>query len=276
MTGSTAPLIQLEGVSFAYPNGHLAIEDISLSFQRGESVAIVGQNGAGKTSAAKLMNGLFKPTSGTVVVDGEDTAERTTAQIARKVGYVFQNPDDQIFHSDVYSEIEFGPKNLGFTGSELEDRVYAAADLTGIGAFVDENPYNLPFSTRKFVAIASTLAMGCDAFILDEPTAGQDRSGMETIGGIVESVKASGKTVVTITHDMQFVADNFDRVVVMANRKVVADADKRQIFWNHEVLDEAMLKQPYLSELARSLGLRSPVLNLAEFVESFHVTRSGG
>lgn len=276
MTGSATPLIRLDDVSFSYPNGHLAIEEVSLSFQRGESVAIVGQNGAGKTSAAKLMNGLFKPTRGSVVVDGEDTAERTTAQIARKVGYVFQNPDDQIFHNDVYSEVEFGPKNLGFTGSELEDRVYAAADLTGIGAFVDENPYNLPFSTRKFVAIASTLAMGCEAFILDEPTAGQDKSGMETIGGIVESVKAAGKAVVTITHDMQFVADNFDRVVVMANRRVVADADKREIFWNHAVLDEAMLKQPYLSELAHALGLRSPVLDLAEFVESFHSARAGG
>lgn len=273
MTGPEAAIIRLDNVSFAYPNGHLAIENVSLSFMRGESVAIVGQNGAGKTSAAKLMNGLFKPASGTVSVDGEDTSEHTTAQIARKVGYVFQNPDDQIFHNDVYSEIEFGPKNLGFTGTELEDRVYHAADLTGIGAFVDENPYNLPFSTRKFVAIASTLAMGCDAFILDEPTAGQDKIGMETIGGIVESVKALGKTVVTITHDMQFVADNFDRVVVMANRKVVADADKRQIFWNDEVLKVAMLKQPYLSGLARSLGLNSQPLNLAEFVKSFHASR---
>jgi energy-coupling factor transport system ATP-binding protein len=262
-------LIRFDDVSFAYPNGHLAIENVTLSIGAGEAVAIVGQNGAGKTSTAKVMNGLFKPSKGDVTVAGENTRNRTTAQIARKVGYVFQNPDDQIFHNDVYSEIEFGPKTLGVTGSELEDRVYAAAELSGISEQLDENPYNLPFSTRKFVAIASTLAMGCEAYILDEPTAGQDLAGMETIGGIVEALKADGRTVVTITHDMQFVVDNFERVVVMANKRVVADAGKREIFWNHPVLDEAMLKQPYLSELAHDLGMSGQVLELSEFVQSY-------
>jgi len=263
------PLIRFDDVSFAYPNGHVAIENVSLSIAAGEAVAIVGQNGAGKTSTAKVMNGLYKPLTGVVTVAGEDTRSKTTAQISRRVGYVFQNPDDQIFHNDVYSEIEFGPKTLGFTGSELEDRVLAAADLSGVNAQLDENPYNLPFSTRKFVAIASTLAMGCEAFILDEPTAGQDLAGMETIGRIVASLKADGRAVVTITHDMQFVVDNFDRVVVMANKRIVADADKRDIFWNLPVLEEAMLKQPYLSELARDLGLDGRVIALDEFVDAF-------
>ncbi|MGV8882815.1 MAG: energy-coupling factor ABC transporter ATP-binding protein [Rhodoglobus sp.] len=271
----TSPaLIRLDDVSFSYPNGHLALEDVSLSFARGESVAIVGQNGAGKTSLAKLMNGLFKPSVGAVSVDEIETTKRTTAQVARQVGYVFQNPDDQIFHNDVYSEIEFGPKTLGITGTELEERVYAAAALTGVGPQLDENPYNLPFSTRKFVAIASTIAMGCDAFIFDEPTAGQDQSGMRTIGALIASLKDSGKTVITITHDMQFVVDNFDRVVVMANRRVVADADKRSIFWNLPVLEQANLKQPYLSELARDLGLGNDVLDLSEFVASFGAVRT--
>lgn len=267
-------LIRFDDVSFAYPNGHVAIENVSLSIAAGEAVAIVGQNGAGKTSTAKVMNGLYKPSTGDVTVAGENTKSRTTAQISRKVGYVFQNPDDQIFHNDVYSEIEFGPKTLGYTGSELEDRVHAAAELSGVSAQLDENPYNLPFSTRKFVAIASTLAMGCEAFILDEPTAGQDLAGMETIGRIVESLKAEGRAVVTITHDMQFVVDNFERVVVMANKHVVADAGKREIFWNLPVLEEAMLKQPYLSELAHELQLDGRVLELDEFVQSFRRTQA--
>lgn len=262
-------LIRFDDVSFAYPNGHVAIEDVSLSIGAGEAVAIVGQNGAGKTSTAKLMNGLFRPTTGTVTVGGESTAKRTTAQVARTVGYVFQNPDDQIFHNDVYSEIEFGPKTLGFTGDDLEKRVYDAAELAGIGEFLDENPYNLPFSTRKFVAIASTLAMGCEAYILDEPTAGQDLAGMETIGRIVTALREQGRAIVTITHDMQFVVDNFERVVVMANKRVVADAGKREIFWDHAVLDQAMLKQPYLSELAHDLGVGGDVLALSEFVRAF-------
>lgn len=262
-------LIRFDDVSFAYPNGHRAIESISLTIGAGEAVAIVGQNGAGKTSTAKLMNGLFRPTTGTVTVGGVDTSTRTTAQVARTVGYVFQNPDDQIFHNDVYSEIEFGPKTLGATGEALEQRVYEAAELAGISELLDENPYNLPFSTRKFVAIASTLAMGCDAYILDEPTAGQDLTGMQTIGRIVSTLKGQGKAIVTITHDMQFVVDNFERVVVMANKRVVADAGKREIFWNHDVLAEAMLKQPYVSELAKDLGLDDRVLELSEFVRSF-------
>lgn len=262
-------LIQFDNVSFAYPNGHVAIEHITLSIGAGEVVAIVGQNGAGKTSMAKVMNGLFKPSKGTVTVAGEDTRARTTAQIARKVGYVFQNPDDQIFHNDVYSEIEFGPKKLGFSGAELADRVESAAKLASISEYLDENPYNLPFSTRKFVAIASTLAMGCEVYILDEPTAGQDQTGMEIIGGIISALKADGRAVVTITHDMQFVVDNFERVVVMANKHVLADADKREIFWNLPVLDEANLKQPYLSELSRDLSLGGQVLELPEFVRSF-------
>lgn len=262
-------LIRFDDVSFAYPNGHVAIENVSLSVAAGEAVAIVGQNGAGKTSTAKLMNGLFRPLAGIVTVGGESTANRTTAQVARTVGYVFQNPDDQIFHNDVYSEIEFGPKKLGFAGEELEQMVYSAADLAGVSPFLDENPYNLPFSTRKFVAIASTLAMGCDAYILDEPTAGQDLVGMQTIGRIVADLRDKGCAIVTITHDMQFVVDNFDRVIVMANKRVIADADKREIFWNHGVLDEAMLKQPYLAELSHDLGLGDDVLEVSEFVEAF-------
>lgn len=262
-------IISLENVTFAYPNGFTAVEGLSLDFDAGESVAIVGQNGAGKTSTAKLMNGLLKPTSGRVVVTGKDTASSTTAQVSRSVGYVFQNPDDQIFHNDVYGEIEFGPKTLGLTGKELEDTVYAAAELTGIADALDENPYNLPFSTRKFVAIASTIAMNCDAFILDEPTAGQDLAGMRTISAIVSSLQSAGKTVITITHDMQFVVENFDRVVVMANKRVIADADRRQVFWNDAVLQEAMLTQPHLSDLARGLDLPGQVLDLEEFTAAF-------
>lgn len=261
-------LIHLDEVTFAYPNGHKAVDGVSLRIEPGEAVAIVGQNGAGKTTTAKLMNGLFRPTSGTVLVGGVDTSTTTTAQIARRVGYVFQNPDDQIFHNDVYEEIEFGPKTLGLTGAELEKCVYQAAELAGVSEHLDENPYNLPFSTRKFVAIASAIAMQCDAFIFDEPTAGQDLWGMRAIGRVVEALLAEGKAVVTITHDMQFVVDNFERVVVMANRQVISDADRRSVFWDIPVLEQAMLKQPYLSDLVRDLGLGAHVLAVDEFVEA--------
>jgi len=212
------------------------------------------------------MNGLLKPTSGTVIVDGLDTKKHTTAQISRKVGYVFQNPDDQIFHSDVYSEIKFGPKNLGLTEEEIENNALEAAELTGITDHLRENPYNLPFSTRKFVTIASVIAMDSDVFILDEPTAGQDLYGMNRLNQIIESLVKNNKTVITITHDMEFVVNNFERVIVMANRKKIADQDKREIFWDFKTLEESMLKQPYISHLSYHLGLKKDILNIKEML----------
>ena len=260
--------ISLANITFAYPNGHTAIENVSVEIGKGESVAIIGQNGAGKTTAVKLMNGLLKPTKGDVTVDGWNTKNYTTAQISRKVGYVFQNPDDQIFHSDVYSEVEFGPKNLGLPAEQVKINVMKALKLTGIEMHGKENPYNLPFSLRKFVTMASVIAMDTDAIILDEPTAGQDMYGMERISSLIAELRAEGKTIITITHDMEFVVRNFERVIVMAHKNIIADTDKRSIFWNHPILEESMLKQPYVSGLSHKLGMKNQILNIEEFVNA--------
>jgi energy-coupling factor transport system ATP-binding protein len=268
-------LIKMEGASYHYPNGRQAVDRIDLAIEAGESVAIVGQNGAGKTTAAKLMNGLFRPSAGLVTVDGEDTRKRTTAQISRLVGYVFQNPDDQIFHNDVRSEIEFGPRTLGLKGDALRARAEEAAEISGVTAHMEENPYNLPLPIRKFVAIASTLAMGCRAFVLDEPTAGQDRAGMAQISMIGQAMTPAGAAIVTITHDMQFVVNTFDRVVVMADRRIIADGPKREVFWDFGVLDRAALRQPPLAELAGETGIGRGALDAADLVAAV-ATGSGG
>ncbi|MBU8714582.1 MULTISPECIES: energy-coupling factor ABC transporter ATP-binding protein [Brevibacillus] len=260
--------ISLKNITFAYPNGHTAVENVSMEIGKGETVAIVGQNGAGKTTAVKLMNGLLKPTKGDVIIDDWNTKEHTTAQISRKVGYVFQNPDDQIFHSDVYSEVEFGPKNLGLSVEQTKENVMKAAKLAGIEPYLQENPYNLPYSMRKFVTMAAVVAMDCDVIILDEPTAGQDRQGMQRISSLIAALKSEGKTVITITHDMEFVVQNFERVIVMAHKNVVADTNKRDIFWNHAILEESMLKQPHISRLSHTLGLPKQILTIEEFVET--------
>lgn len=258
--------ITLSNITFAYPNGHTAVENVSMEIGKGESVAIIGQNGAGKTTTVKLMNGLLKPTTGDVHVDGWNTKNYTTAQISRKVGYVFQNPDDQIFHSDVYSEVEFGPKNLGLPPQRVKENVMKAMKQAGIEQYSKENPYNLPYSMRKFVTIASVVAMDTDVIILDEPTAGQDMYGMDRISALIAELKAEGKTVITITHDMEFVVRNFDRVIVMAHKNKIADTDKRSVFWNQPILEEAMLKQPYISGLANRLGISKQILSIEEFV----------
>lgn len=259
--------LTLTNVSFAYPNGYKAVDGVNMSFRKGESVAIVGQNGAGKTTTVKMMNGLLKPSEGDVVIDGWNTRDYTTAQISRKVGYVFQNPDDQIFHNDVYSEIEFGPRKLGLPEEQVKANVMKAAELAGVVPFLQDNPYNLPYSMRKFVTIASVIAMDSSVIILDEPTAGQDLPAMARLAHLIEALNQEGKTIITITHDMEFVVNNFQRVIVMANRQVIADDDKRAIFWNLDVLEQAMLKQPHISRLSRSLNIGDNILAIPELAD---------
>lgn len=259
--------LTLDNVTFQYPNGFVAVENVNMSIDKGESIAIIGQNGAGKTTTMKLFNGLFKPTKGDVIIDGWNTKEYTTAQISRKVGYVFQNPDEQIFHNDVYSEIEFGPKNIGLSPEKVEKNVKYASNLLGLASYFKEHPYNLPFSIRKFVTIASIIAMDSSVIILDEPTAGQDAESMDVLSDAIAKLNDDGKTVITITHDMEFVVRNFNRVIVMANKKKIADTNKREIFWNLDVLKEGRLKQPYISSLSNRLGLGGNILNVNEMVQ---------
>lgn len=260
------PLIEVNNLEYTYPNGHAAIAGVSLIIEQGESLALVGQNGAGKTTLAKLLNGLYRPTAGSVLVDGVDTSKVSTATISRKVGYVFQNPDDQIFHSDVYSEIEFGPKTLDITERELRRRIAFAADLCDLRDVLDENPYNLPYSLRKFVAIASTIAMDCSGYILDEPTAGQDAASLARMGQIIRELVDAGKAVLTVTHDMQFVVDNFKRTVVMSHGRAITDTMTRSVFMDRSILAEAQLRAPYVSELAFDLGWLN-ILDVKTFVD---------
>ncbi|MFE6166674.1 energy-coupling factor ABC transporter ATP-binding protein [Viridibacillus arvi] len=258
--------LNIRNVSYSYPDGTLALEDFCLSISSGERIAIIGQNGAGKTTAVKLMNGLLKPTKGNILVGDMNTKEYTTAQISRKVGYVFQNPDDQIFHNNIESEVRFGPKNMGFNEEQVDKLTNWAMDLCGVKNYNDENPYNLPYSIRKFVTIASVLAMDSDVIILDEPTAGQDKVGLERLVHILKVLEEKRKTVITITHDMEFVTEYFDRIVVMANRKIVVDDNVDQIFYNHEVLEMSMLKPPAVTKMSKLLSLSDGITTQAQLL----------
>ncbi|AXN37709.1 energy-coupling factor ABC transporter ATP-binding protein [Peribacillus butanolivorans] len=259
--------IELKDVTFAYPNGYIANENLHLTIESGERVAIVGQNGAGKTTAVKLMNGLNKPTKGDVLVNGINTKENTTARISAQVGYVFQNPDDQIFNSNVKKEIEYMLHYLKLDKKEIDRRVNRAVELTGIRDYLEMNPYDVPYSTRKFISVAAILAIETPYIILDEPTAGQDLNGIKTLTTLMDVLRDEGKSVITITHDMEFVADNFSRVVAMANKRIIADGTAREIFWNQEVVKQAKIKKTQIAELANELGVGSDVLYRNELVE---------
>lgn len=257
--------LELKNVSFQYPNGYTAVENVSMEFEKGEKVAIIGQNGAGKTTTVKLMNGLLRPTKGEVLVNGVSTKKNTTAQIAKNVGYVFQNPDDQIFQDSIYKEIAFGLLKSGMNKEEIDRKVREAAILCGLEKVLEEHPYNLSYSKRKFITIAAILAMNPEVVILDEPTAGQDRGSTERLGKIMDWLIEKNKVVITITHDMEFVVKEFERVIVMAKKQKRKDATPKEIFWDEPLLKFINLKQPYICQFANLLGYKD-VLTIDDMI----------
>jgi energy-coupling factor transport system ATP-binding protein len=251
--------IRVEGLVHVYQGGVRALNGVDLAIGAGERVALIGQNGSGKTTLVRHFDGLLRPTAGRVLVGGADTSGRTVAQLAREVGLVFQDPDRQIFASSVRGEVEFGPRNLGLRGAALRSAVGEALRATGLEQAADTNPYDLGTSRRKLLALASVLAMGTSVLVLDEPTTGQDMRGMAIVENIVAAVHAAGRTVVAISHDMRFVAERFERVVVMRQGKVVIDGSPAEVFardrW--ETLRSTFVEPPLPAVLGDRLGLGS-------------------
>jgi energy-coupling factor transport system ATP-binding protein len=235
----------------------LALREVDLAIGSGERVAIIGQNGSGKSTLVRHLNGLLRPTSGRVRHDGEDVAHRTVAQLARSVGLVFQDPERQIFSGSVAAEVEFGPRNLGLRGAALQDAVSEALARVGLEAARRTNPYDLGQSGRKLLTLASVLAMRTPVLVLDEPTTGQDRRGTEIVRRVVATASAEGRTVIAISHDMEFVASTFDRVVVLGEGRVVLDGTPAEVFaegaW--EMLRATNLEPPLPALIGARLGV---------------------
>lgn len=260
--------VEFADLHFRYPSGVEAVRGVSLSVAAGERVAIVGENGAGKTTLVRHLNGILRPTSGTVLVGETPTAGQTIAQLAARVGYVFQNPDEQLFAGTVTADVEFGPRNLGCSPEEAAARAASALAAVHLQDEAGAHPHHLSLSERKRVALAGVLAMRTPVVVLDEPTTGQDARGVELIAGIVESLSDEGRTVIAITHDMDFCAEHFDRVVVLADGQVQADGDAREVFGRTEALGRAAVEPPQLLRLATHLGWRERPLTPAEFVRA--------
>jgi energy-coupling factor transport system ATP-binding protein len=246
-----------EGLGFTYPDGTRALSGVTLDIGVGERVAIVGQNGSGKSTLVRHFNGLLRPTEGRVMVDGRDIAARHVAELARDVGLSFQNPDRQIFSANVRAEVGFGARNVGLRGNDLAEAVSGALDSVGLKPHADSNPYDFGFSERKLLALASILAMKTPAVILDEPTTGQDRRGVERVVAIVRSLAKDGRTVLAISHDMEFVAEAFERVVVMREGRVVLDAPVADAFAeiNWPILQSTYLEPPLAARLGAKASL---------------------
>ena len=252
-------MIELRELVFVYPDGTRAVDGVDLSIGRGEVVAIAGQNGSGKSTLVKHLNGLLRPTEGAVLLDGEPTVGRRVAHLAAHVGLVFQDPDRQIFAGRVRAEVSFGPRNLGLRGPELDAAVDSALAAVGLTDKAAENPYDLGYSRRKLLALASILAMGTPVVVLDEPTTGQDAAGIARIQGIVANLATAGRTVIAISHDMRFVAETFGRVVVMGAGRVLLDGSPAEVFGESAwpTLASTYLEPPLAARVGARLGLSS-------------------
>ena len=250
--GTADATFQVKDLRFSYVKGREVLHGLNLALDH-RPTAIIGQNGAGKTTLVRVLKGLLKPDSGEIRYQGENLETKTVAELASRVGYVFQNPDDQIFKYKVLEEVMFGPLNIGMSPQEAEASAHEALRMVGLDEKAGENPYDLELSDRKMVAIASVLAMNTDVIILDEPTIAQSWNGREKIREIIQAKAAEGKLVIAILHDMDFVANSFARVIAMAHGEILADGAPAEVFRNHPVLEKAALAAPPLYELLEEL-----------------------
>lgn len=258
--------LRFEAVDFAYRGGPAVLRGVDLGFAPG-ATAIVGANGAGKSTLLRLCNGLLRPTTGRVLVDDVDTRETTVAQVAHRVGLVFQDPADQLFRPRLLDDVAFGPANLRL--DDPHGRATSALARVGLDDAADVHPYELGLADRKLATIAGVLAMDVAVLALDEPTMGQDAAGVDRLVTLLTGLAdpaAEGRTLLLVSHDMSFVARCCTRVVVLAGGRVTADGPPRSVFADESALAGAGLAAPPVTVLGRRLGLPGTVVTLDDLV----------
>ena len=260
------PILEVKNLTYIYSAGtpfeHKALDDISFSVERGEFIGIIGHTGSGKSTLMQQLNGLLKPTSGTVLLDGQDiwSDKKLTRQARFRVGLVFQYPEYQLFEETVYKDIAFGPKNMGLSPEEVDRRVREAAGFVGLTEQqLEVSPFDLSGGQKRRVAIAGVIAMEQEVLILDEPTAGLDPVGRSEILGNIQSYrKAKNATIMMVSHSMEDVARLTDRLLVMNGSKLAMDAPPAQVFTHAEELTQMGLNIPQVTQVfleLKKLGL---------------------
>lgn len=258
-------VIETRSLGHVFHGGVDALVDVSVTITEGEFVAVLGRNGAGKTTFARHLNGLLRPTSGELLIDGESAANRPVSDLARHVGYVFQNPDHQIFANSVRDEVAYGLKNLGWEPDRIRKRVDAVLDQVGMFNIAARHPFNLGKGQRQRLAVASVLALSPQVLVIDEPTTGQDWLGAQAMMSLVRELNESGNTILMITHDMAMVAEYAKRVLVFAGGHLVGDTSPAGLFGNTELLERGTLVAPQITSLAAALGCPHVVTTIEQF-----------
>lgn len=251
-------MILFDHVWFSYTPGHPVLQDLSLELQPGEIVGLMGENGAGKTTLVKHINGLLKPQQGAVFVEGINTQHTTTAKLAQKVGFVFQNADHQLFADTLENEVAFALRNLGFAEDEITRRVSHYLDIFELTPYVDQSPFLLSGGERKRLALASVLCVEPTILILDEPTQAQDARQKKKLFEFIEAFRDSQKLLLLVTHDVEFAVQAVDRILLLSQGRLLADGTPKQILSNQHLLKRARLLPPQLTQFAHHLANQHP------------------
>ena len=259
-------LIRVEDLSFTYPDSVTALQNISFEISAGERVALTGHNGSGKSTLVKHLNGLLKPSSGRVWINGRETTTTKTVQLAGQVALLFQNPDDQICKRTVWDEVIFGPKNLGYSSTRIASLAQEALTLFDLTSVTKKNPHDFGYSERKRIAMASIVAMDTPVLVFDEPTAGLDPYEISLLIATLKKLQSEKKTVIIISHDMDFVAENIGRVISLAQGRKVFDGRTGDIFSRHGLMTDCGLCQPQVVQLSNACGLQCTPLSPGEYV----------
>ena len=247
-------MIEAENLHFVYPSKVKALKGVSLSIKDGEFVAIMGQNGAGKTTLVKHFNGLLKPSKGVVRINNIETTKTSIAELSKNIGFVFQNPDHQLFSETVEEEIAFALKNFGFKKEVVKKRIDWALNLLGLSKYRETSPFLLSGGERKRVALASVLAWNPNTLILDEPTIGQDHRQKEKLRQFIIQMQTQQKTIVMVTHDVEFVAECNPRVLLMRDGEIIADGKGTEILTNQEILTQSSIVLPQIAQIFQKLS----------------------
>ncbi|TET27385.1 MAG: ATP-binding cassette domain-containing protein [Candidatus Heimdallarchaeota archaeon] len=250
-------MIEFIDVSFSYDKkGITVLNNLTFKIEKGEFVAIVGKNGAGKTTLLKHINGLLRPTIGEVKIEDEDIIKKPLSEMAMTVGLAFQNPNHQLFAETVMKELEFGPKNLGSDPNEIEEKTLEIAEHFGITHLLERNPLELSGGERRLVSIASVLTMNQSILVLDEPTFGQDYRQKKRLGNFLTSLTEKGITVIVVSHDLNFILDFAQRIIVVSHGEIIKDGSTFDILRDETLLEKSDLAQPVLLNLAINLRKR--------------------
>ncbi len=249
----STPVVELRGLRHAYPDGHEALRGVDLHVHPRERVALLGPNGAGKTTLVLHLNGVLRPDSGSVTISGLPVADDSLLEVRRRVGIVFQDPDDQLFMPTVRQDVAFGPRNLGLRGAELEARVDSALAAVEVSDLADRPPHHLSFGQRRRVAIATVLAMEPEILVLDEPSSNLDPAARREVADILRGLDV---TVLMVTHDLPYALELCERSVLLSDGRVVGDGPTAEILGDRELMAAHRLELPYGFDPASVPALR--------------------